>query len=149
MAKSTNESIEDSIQGQILRVLDLAASTHICKDKNSFDNLYKHGDYGYITVGNNDKLKVEDVGSVPLKLKNGVVRTFHNVKRVPSASVNLISLEELASHGRKYVEVHKWCKVYKGNQPILQGEKVKKNICHLIGYSVGTTNYSKTFTKKK
>ncbi|KAJ8443022.1 hypothetical protein Cgig2_028245 [Carnegiea gigantea] len=36
---------------------------HICKDKSSVDTLHCPGDYGYITVGNNAKLKVEDIRS--------------------------------------------------------------------------------------
>ena len=96
-------------------VLDSSASMHICKDKNSFDTLHSHGNYGYITVGNNEKLKVEGVRRVRLKLQTDAVRTFHKVKHVPSASVNLISLGELTSHGYKYVGVRKWCKVYKSN----------------------------------
>jgi len=112
---------------------------HICKDKGSFDTLYSHGEYGYIIVGNNDKLKVEGVRSIRLKLKNGVVRTFLNVKHVPSAGVNLISLEKLTSHGCKYVGVRKWCKLYKGKQLILQGEKDKKNMS--LDWLFGVGNY--------
>ena len=103
LAKSANEIVEGSIEGQNSWVLDSTASMHICKDKSSFDTLCSHGEYGYITVGNNDKLKVEGVRSVCLKLKNGRVKTFHNVKHVPGASINLISLAELTSHGYKYV----------------------------------------------
>ncbi|KAJ8426843.1 hypothetical protein Cgig2_025248 [Carnegiea gigantea] len=113
LAKSAQESVDDSIKGQNSWVLDSAASIHICKDKNSFDTLHSHGNYGYITVDNNEKLKVEGVGSVHLKLHNDVVRTFHNVKHVPSASVSLISLGKLTSYGYKYVGVRTWCKMYK------------------------------------
>ena len=139
LAKSANEIIEGSIEGQNSWVLDSAASMHICKDKSSFDTLYSHGEYGYIIVGNNDKLKVEGVRSIRLKLKNGVVRTFLNVKHVPSAGVNLISLEKLTSHGCKYVGVRKWCKLYKGKQLILQGEKDKKNMS--LDWLFGVGNY--------
>ena len=101
-------------------MLDSATSLHICKDKSSFETLHSHGDYGYIIVGNNEKLKVEGFGSVSLKLQNDVVRSFHNVKHGSSASVNLISLVELTSYGYKYVGVRKLCKVYTGNKLILQ-----------------------------
>ena len=53
------------------------------------------------------------------------------MKHVPGVSVNLISLGVLTSHGYKYVGVRKWCKVYKGNQLILQGEKDKKKYLSL------------------
>ena len=64
LAKSANKSVEDSIQGQNSQVLDSATSLHICKDKHSLDTLYSHDEYGYITVGNNDKSKVNGVRSV-------------------------------------------------------------------------------------
>ena len=66
LAKSTKERVDDFIKGQNSWVLDSAASMHVCKDENSFDTLHSHGNYGYITVGNNEKLKVEGVGSVCL-----------------------------------------------------------------------------------
>ncbi|KAJ8424427.1 hypothetical protein Cgig2_010656 [Carnegiea gigantea] len=52
LTKSALESVNDSIEGQNSWVLDSAASMHICKDKNSFDTLHSHGNYGFITVGN-------------------------------------------------------------------------------------------------
>ena len=86
LAKSANESIEDSIDGQNSYILDSATSMHIGKDKYSFDALHSHGEYGYITKGNKDKLKLEGIGSVHLKLKNSVVRTFYNVRHVLSVN---------------------------------------------------------------
>jgi len=80
LAKSAKKSFDDFIEGQNSWVLDSATSLHICKDKSSFETLHSHGDYGYIIVGNNEKLKVEGFGSVSLKLQNDVVRSFHNVK---------------------------------------------------------------------
>ncbi|KAJ8442735.1 hypothetical protein Cgig2_011005 [Carnegiea gigantea] len=150
LAKNVKERVDDFIEGQTSWVLDSAACMHIYKDKSSFDTLHSHGDYGSITVVNNEKLEVQGIESVRLKLQNDVVRTFHNVKHVPSASVNLISLGELPSHGCNYIGVRKWCKGYKGNRMILEGEKDRKNICRLIGCSVlETTDDNKWFEKRK
>ncbi|KAJ8449453.1 hypothetical protein Cgig2_002250 [Carnegiea gigantea] len=60
---------DDSIEGQKSWVLDSATSMNICEDESSFDALHSHGDYGHITRGNNEKLKVKGVGSVRLKLQ--------------------------------------------------------------------------------
>ncbi|KAJ8432228.1 hypothetical protein Cgig2_024383 [Carnegiea gigantea] len=111
LAKSVKERVDDSIKGQNSWVLDSAAFMHICKGKSSFDTLHSHGDCGYIIVGN---IK---------KLKNNAIR-IHNVKYVPSASVDLISLGELTSHGYKYIGVHKLCKLYKGNRRFSKERKL-------------------------
>lgn len=149
MAVNTDEGGVDFAENQNSWVMDSAASVHICKDKALFSTLHTKGNFGNITVGNKEKLKVEGVGSVRLKLHNGVVQTFQNVRHVPAASVNLISLGELTSQGYRYFGVDKLCKVYKGNRLILQGEKDKKKICRLIGCSVlGATKESREFEKK-
>ncbi|KAJ8446990.1 hypothetical protein Cgig2_033559 [Carnegiea gigantea] len=120
LAESAQESVDDS--GQNFWVLDSAASTHIYKDKSSFDTLHSYG-----------------IGSVRLKLQNDVVRTFHNVKHAPSAGVNLILLGELTSHGLCW-----------SNQLILQGEKDKKNTYRLMGCLVlETTDDCKWFEKRR
>ncbi|KAJ8452468.1 hypothetical protein Cgig2_000057 [Carnegiea gigantea] len=97
LAKSAKESVDDSIEDRNSWELDSAASMHIGKDDSSFDTLHSYR------------------GKIHLKLHNGEVRTFHNVKHVPSPNLKLFSLGELTSHGYKYVGVRKWCKVYKGN----------------------------------
>ena len=49
-----------------------------------------------------------------IKLYDGVIRTFLNMRFVPSAVVNMISMREMTSQGYKYVGSKWGCKVYKG-----------------------------------
>ena len=112
-------------------VLDSAASIHVCRDKAMFDTIQQEGEFGNINMGHN--LKVEGMGSVRLRFHDGVVRTIQNVRFVPSARTNLISLGELTKHGHRYVGSGKWCKVYRGNRLVLQGKKSNNNICYLEG----------------
>ncbi|KAL6580308.1 hypothetical protein OROMI_008332 [Orobanche minor] len=117
-------------------VLDYAASVHICKDRAMFDTLQSEGQLGEIKVGNAQKVKIEGVGSVRFKLHDGTVKTALNVKYVPGATSNLLSLGVLTSHGYRYVGRRQVCKVYKGKRLILQGRKGARNICYLEGQSL-------------
>ena len=54
-------------------------------------------------MANDQKVKIEGVGSVHLKLHNGAVQTLHNVIFAPFANVNIISLGEMTSQGYKFV----------------------------------------------
>ena len=92
-------------------MLDSTDDMYICKDQVSFDSLQKKEDFGYIHDVSNSKLKIEDVGRVRLKLYNGVVKRLADVKFVPSAIGNIISLGKWASCGYKYVGDKEFCKM--------------------------------------
>ena len=64
-------------------------SMHICKDQGIFETLHTNGDFDSINVGNNQKLKIEGMGSVHLKLYNDKAMTFYNVRHVATMSVNM------------------------------------------------------------
>uniref|UniRef100_A0A803LIZ5 CCHC-type domain-containing protein n=1 Tax=Chenopodium quinoa TaxID=63459 RepID=A0A803LIZ5_CHEQI len=82
-------------------VLGSAASIHVCQEKAMFDMLQQGGDFEHINLGSD--LKVEGLESVQMRLHDGMVRTFHNVRFVPNARVNLISLGEMTRSGHRYV----------------------------------------------
>ena len=48
-------------------------------------------------------MMVEGIGSVRVKLHDGVIQTFSNVRFVPSAVVNMISMGNITLQGHKYV----------------------------------------------
>lgn len=138
--------LTESSSGGILKdekpkwVLDNAASVHICNDRAMFDTLNENEEYGDIKVGNKHKMKVEGVGSVRFKLHDGVVKTALNVKYVPNASANILSLGILTSRGYRYVAKKNTCKVYKKDKLVIRGWKNSNNICYLDGISlVGRT----------
>ena len=84
-------------------VMDSAASKHICKDREMFDTLKIVGEFGHYKLGNGGKGKVEGIRSVKMNLYDGAIRTFSNVRFVPSLVVNVISMGEMTSQGYKYV----------------------------------------------
>ena len=60
-------------------------------------------EFGYFKLGNGVKMKVEGIGSVKMKLHDGVIRTFSNVRFVPFVVVNMISTWEMTSQRYKYI----------------------------------------------
>ena len=94
-------------------------------------------EFDYVHTASKQKLKIEGGGRIRLKLHNGVVKTLTDVKFVPTAKANIISLGELASRGYKYVGDEDFCKVFRGDSLVLQGRKKGKNIYYLDGCSFG------------
>ena len=94
-------------------------------------------------------LKIEGMGSVQMKLYDGMIRTFHNVRFVSNARVNLIPLGEMNRSGHRYVGSGRWFKVYQGNRLVFQGRKEYNNICYFNGQVVRSHKIeTKKFRKK-
>ena len=54
-------------------------------------------------MGNNASCEVEDIGTVRIKMFDGVVRTLGDVKHVLDLKRNLISLNTFDAKGYKYI----------------------------------------------
>ncbi|GJU19683.1 retrovirus-related pol polyprotein from transposon TNT 1-94 [Tanacetum coccineum] len=102
-------------------VLDNVVSSHICNDHAMFETLNDKGQFGEIKVGSKHMMKIEGVRSVRFKLHDGSVKTALNVKYVPSAARNILSLGVLTSCGYHYVGRKDNCKVYKIDQLVIRG----------------------------
>nr|GEV50734.1 retrovirus-related Pol polyprotein from transposon TNT 1-94 [Tanacetum cinerariifolium] len=66
-------------------------------------------------------IKIEGVGSVHFKLPGESVKTALNVKYVPGAARNILSLGVLTSRGYRYVGRKDTFKVYKRDQLVIRG----------------------------
>ena len=84
-------------------MMDSATSKHIYRDREMFDTLKIDGEFGHFKLGNGGKKKVEGIGSVRMKLHDGAIQNFSNVRFVPFVVVNMISMGEMTSQGYKYV----------------------------------------------
>ena len=60
-------------------VLDSTTNMHICRDQVSFDTFQEDGDFDYIHAASNEKLNIEGMGRVCLKLYNSVVKMLTNI----------------------------------------------------------------------
>ena len=113
---------DDLVKDHSSWVLDSAADMHICRNRACFDTLQEEEEFDYIHTASKQKLKIEGVGRVRLKLHNGVVKTLADVKFVPTTKANIISLGELTSRGYKYVGDEDFCKVFRGDSLVLARE---------------------------
>jgi 5'-3' exoribonuclease 2 len=66
-------------------------------------------------MGDNSPCTVVGMGTVQIKMFDGVVRTLTEVRHVPSMSRNLISLSTLDTKGYKYYAGDGVMKVTKGD----------------------------------
>ncbi|GJS75769.1 retrovirus-related pol polyprotein from transposon TNT 1-94 [Tanacetum coccineum] len=131
------KSLRDSkgkkkVDGGEMNVVD-NESSHICNDRAMFETLNGKGQFGEIKVGSKQMMKIEGVGSVRFKLHDGSVKTALNVKYVPGAARNILSLGVLTSRGYRYVGRKDTCKVYKRDQLVIRGRKIPNNLCYLEG----------------
>ncbi len=77
-------------------MLGSACSFNVCPEKKSFAT-YKAIKGGNVLMENGTTCKVLGVGTVKIRIRNGVVRTLASVRHVPDLKWNLISLGTLDS----------------------------------------------------
>ena len=73
-------------------LLDSACSHHMCFNRDWFDT-YQSVDGKFVFMGANFPNKVMGIGTVRIKMHDGVIRTLANVRHVPDMENNLISLD--------------------------------------------------------
>lgn len=95
-------------------ILDSGCSYHMCPNREWFTT-YRSTDGGTVLMGNNHSCKTEGLGSVRIKMHDGVVRTLMDVRHVPELRKNLISVGALDSGGCKIVTWNGVKKVVRGS----------------------------------
>ncbi|KAL5547991.1 hypothetical protein UlMin_003222 [Ulmus minor] len=89
-------------------ILDSGCTYHMCPHKEWFCT-YQPYDVGTVLMGNDASCKVIGIGTVKIKMHDGIVRTLGNVRHILELKKNLISLgtfDSLAdSHKRMGREV--------------------------------------------
>jgi hypothetical protein len=93
-------SISSNLQCQAEWKFDSGASHHIFSHRNWFIS-YQSIDDGVVFMGNGIHCKI-GVGSIRIRMFDGIVRESTNVRYVPELKSNLISLRVLDSCGYKY-----------------------------------------------
>jgi hypothetical protein len=85
-------SISSNLQYQEEWKLDSGASHHMCSHRNWFIS-YQSVDEGVVFMGNGIPCKTVGVGSIRIRMFDGIVRELTDVRYVPELKSNLISLE--------------------------------------------------------
>jgi hypothetical protein len=103
-------------------LLDFGASNDICLHRHWFVT-YEYMDDGIVYMGNDISCKVVGIGSIRIKMFDGIVKILIDVRHVPELRKNIISLGVLDTGRYKSIVQGGVMKVYKG---ILLVMKVKK-----------------------
>ncbi|KAK2981165.1 hypothetical protein RJ640_024388 [Escallonia rubra] len=114
--------------------IDSACSFHKCPHKEWFDCLTPC-DGGTVLMGNDVVCKVMGIGTIKIKMFDGIVRTLGDVRYIPDLKKNLISLGTLDSIDCSISIKGGVMKVSKGAMVIMKGQKTG-NLYKLIGNTV-------------
>ncbi|KAH9752684.1 hypothetical protein KPL71_014795 [Citrus sinensis] len=101
-------------------VLDSGCTYHMCPHKNLFSS-YQPFEGGKVLMGNNASCKVIGIGSVRLKMSDGIIRELDNVRHIPELKRNLISLSMLDKAGCCIRLESSSLKVIKGSLILMKG----------------------------
>ncbi|KAG8494159.1 hypothetical protein CXB51_011863 [Gossypium anomalum] len=82
-------------------ILDLGCTFHMSPNRDWFTT-YETVSECIVLMGNNASCKIASVGTIKVKMFDGVVRTLSNGRHVPELKRNLISLSTLDSKGYRY-----------------------------------------------
>ena len=98
-------------------------------------DMYKPYNGGMVQMGNDATCLIIEIGTVKIKMFDGVVRVLSNVKHVPNLRNNLISLGVLDDLRYSYSSNGGIKNITKGVSMVMKGQKVSM-LYRLIGNTV-------------
>jgi transposase InsO family protein len=116
-------------------LLDSACSFHVTPHRNWFDT-YRSINCGSVRMGNDAACTIIGMGTIKIKMSDGVVRTLEEVRHIPDMRKNLISLGTLDSKGYSYKSENGIMKVSKGAMIVMTGQKISSSVYKLLGNTI-------------
>lgn len=116
-------------------LLDSACSHHMCFNRDWFDT-YQSIDGRFVYMGDDFPNEVMGIGSVRIKMHDGIIRTLAKVRHVPDMKNNLISLGTLDSQGYEFSSNGGVLRVSKGSVVVIKGELICPKLYVLQGSTV-------------
>jgi len=104
-------------------VIDTGSTFHLTPNKHWFSS-YESMSGGMVVMGNGDRCEVAGVGSVRLRTHDGLVKVLSDVRHVPKASKNLISVGSLTAKGYKFSGEDDCISITKGSLILMKGKKL-------------------------
>ena len=95
---------------------------------------------GAVLMGNNASSKVVGIGTVHIKMFDGVVCTLSDFRHVPDLKSNLISLSTLDAKGYKYIGKGGVLKIRKRSIVVMKGHQKTTMLYVLQGSTVTAQN---------
>jgi hypothetical protein len=91
--------------------------------KRDWFTTYESVNGGSVLMGNNVACKIVGIGTIRIRMHDGIMRTLTNVRHIPDLKKNLISLGTLDSLGYKYYGEGGVIRVSKGSLVVMKGNK--------------------------
>ena len=101
---------------------DSGCSFHMCPNKTWFDT-YEEKSGGNVFMGNDVSCKTIGIGTVKIKMHDGIIRTLTEVRHVPELKKNLISIGIMDGKGFKCSTENGVMKIQKGSIMVMKGIK--------------------------
>ncbi|KAH9792408.1 hypothetical protein KPL71_004103 [Citrus sinensis] len=125
-------------------ILDIGATYHLCPIKEWFTD-FRNLKSSAVVMGNDQPCRIMGIGTIRLKMFDGMVRELKEVRFVPALKKNLISMGALEAKGYKVTIEDGIMKFTHGAMVILQGVQ-RHNLHYLKGgkktrVKFGTTNH--------
>ncbi|KAG8480261.1 hypothetical protein CXB51_024850 [Gossypium anomalum] len=145
--RNTDDDREDYSDGELLVasvndskvseewILDSGCTFHMSPNRDWFTT-YETVSEGVVLMGNNASCKIAGVGTIKVKMFDGVVRTLSDVRYVPELKRNLISLSTLDSKGYRYTAESGVLKISKGSLVVMKGQRKTAKLYVLQGSTV-------------
>ncbi|KAK2985063.1 hypothetical protein RJ640_022941 [Escallonia rubra] len=123
--------VEDNSDGA-----DVLSVTISSSDGGDWFATYRSFDGGKVLMGNDVACKLVGIGSIQIRMHDGIVRTLTDVRHVPELRKNLISLGTLDSNGCSYRAAGRVMRIMKGALVMMKG--LKQNSLYLSKRSTVT-----------
>ncbi|KAG8473176.1 hypothetical protein CXB51_035117 [Gossypium anomalum] len=116
-------------------ILDSSCTFHMSSNRDWFTT-YETVSEGVVLMGNNDSCKIAGVGTIKVKMFDGVFKTLSDVRHVPELKRNLISLSTVDSKGYRYIAESGVLKISKGSLIMMKGQRKTDKLYVLKGSTV-------------
>jgi len=97
-------------------------------------------------MDNNSSYKIADIGTIKIKMFEGIVRTLTNVRHIPDLKRNLISLSTPDSNVYKFIDEGGVIRVSRGAFVVMKGTKQHGQLYVLQGFTVISDASVSTFS---
>ena len=115
-------------------ILDSGATYHVCPNRAWFSSFEKL-DGCYTVMGDDHPCNIEGMGTVRIKMEDGIVRELKEVRYVPQLKRNLISVGALEALGLVISVRDNVLKMIKGSMVVMKGVR-RDNLYYLKGSTV-------------
>ncbi|KAG8477766.1 hypothetical protein CXB51_027752 [Gossypium anomalum] len=116
-------------------ILDSGCTFHMSPNRDWFTT-YETVSGGVVLIGNNASCIIAGVGTIKVKMFDGVVRTLSDIRHVPELKRNLISLSTINSKGYRYTVKSRVLKISKGSLVIMKGQRKTAKLYVLQGSTI-------------